>query len=283
MLSRAATTTGLVGILIIAGATPAFASDPWGDVDCGQNPLPGCDIGVGNGGGTGNPRPSQEQAPSQHDDHSGPAPTGGDESLAVCDYRPSEYRPPGAIGSGVLPGVWVDGVCSASGTIQTPEHVPALTPAEVARLARKQLHLPAPGIAANPSGEQLVTLPTWLWLLSGWQQQSATASVPGVSVTAVAEPISLVWSMGDGTTVTCRGAGIPFPAGGDPKAPSSSCGHTYQSSSAGQPNDAYPVSATVHWLVTWSGAGESGEFPDMTTTATTAFRVVESQVVNTGG
>lgn len=282
MLKRAIIITGAVGILIIAGSAPAYADGPWGHVECGQTPSPGCDVGVGTGGGDGNPKPGQEHEPSQQDDDSGSAPTGGGESLAACDYQPSDYRPPGEIGSGVLPGAWVDGVCSASGAIQTPEYVPALTPAEVARLARRQLRLPVPAIAANPSGEQLVTLPTWLWLSSGWQQRSATASVPGVSVTAVARPTSLVWSMGDGTTVTCRDAGIPFPAGGDPRAPSPACGHTYRSSSAGQPNDAYPASATVHWSVTWSGAGQSGEFPDMTTTATTAFRVVESQVINTG-
>lgn len=283
MLKRAVAVTGMVSLLIIVSATPAFAADPWGDVECGQTPSPGCDIGVGDGGGTGNPKPGQDHAPSQQDDHSGSAPTGGGENLAACDYRPSDYQPPGAIGSGALPGTWVDGVCSASGAIQTPEYVPALTPAEVARLARRQLRLPAPAIAANPSSEQLVTLPTWLWLSSGWQQQSATASVPGVSVTAVARPTSLVWSMGDGATVTCRDAGIPFPADGDPRASSPACGHTYQSSSAGQPNDAYPVAATVHWSITWSGAGQAGEFPDMTTTATTDFRVVESQAINTGG
>lgn len=282
MLKRGITVTGAVSILIIGSATTAYADDPWGDVQCGQTPSPGCDVGAGNGGGTGNPKPGQEHVPSHQHDHSGSAPTGGGESLAACDYRPSDYRPPGLIGSGVLPGAWVDGVCSASGVIQTPEYVPALSPVEVARLARKQLRLPVPAIAANPSGEQLVMLPTWLWLSSGWQQESATASVPGVSVTAIARPTSLVWSMGDGAIVTCRDAGVPFPAGGDPRAPSPVCGHTYQSSSAGQLDEAYPVSATVHWLVTWSGAGQSGEFPDMTTTATTGFRVVESQVINTG-
>jgi hypothetical protein len=281
MLKRSATVTGIATVLLIVGAVPAFAADPWSDVDCGQTPSPGCDIGVGTGGGSGNPKPGQDNAPSQHDDGR-PASTGGDESLAACDYRPSDYRPPGAVGSGVMPGTWMDGVCSASGVIQTPEFVAALTPAEVARLARAQLRLPAPAIAANPSSEQLVTLPTWLWLSSGWQQQSATASVPGVSVTAVARPTSLVWSMGDGAVVTCSSAGSPFPAGADPRSASPDCGHTYRSSSAGQPNDAYPVTATVHWSITWSGAGQSGTFPDMTTTATVAFRVVESQAINTG-
>ncbi|MGC9537782.1 hypothetical protein [Streptomyces sp. UG1] len=40
---------------------------------------------------------------------------------------------------------------------------------------------------------------------------------------------------------------------------------------------------TSDWAVTWAGAGESGTFPDLTTTSTTAFRVAESQALNTGG
>jgi hypothetical protein len=280
MLRRALTVAGVVGALLVASAAPALAGDPWGSADCSQTPSPSCDISVGNDGETGGT--GSGQAPAQ-DHGSSPPPSDQAESLAQCDYRPSDYRPPGAVGSSVSTGLWVVGVCSASGVIQTPEQVAALSPAEVARLARAQLRLPTPAIEASPSGDQLVTVPTWLWLSSGWQSQSATASVPGVSVTATARPASLVWSMGDGAIVICRSAGTRFPTGGDPKAPSPDCGHTYQSSSAGQPNDAYPVTATVHWSVTWFGAGQSGSFPGMTTTATKAFRVAESQAINTGG
>lgn len=157
------------------------------------------------------------------------------------------------------------------------------SPAELAQRARKQLRLPAPTIAANPVGEQLVNLPTWLWLSNGWAPTSATASVPGVSVTAVATPTSVSWSMGDGSTVACAGSGTPFRVGSDPKAASPDCGYTYRASSASQAGQAFPVSATVHWTVTWSGAGQGGAFPDMTTTSDAAFRVAESQALNNGG
>ncbi|GAB3365907.1 hypothetical protein H5411_16630 [Amycolatopsis echigonensis] len=194
------------------------------------------------------------------------------------------------------PGAWYLYKCSGPGfsdalyrtpiwipDSQAPGPAPLPSPAELAQAARNQLRLPSPTIAANPRRDQLVALPTWLWLSSGWDQQSATASVPGVSVTAVAKPTSLVWSMGDGSKVTCGSGGTPFPAKGDPKAASPDCGHTYRTSSAGQPNNAYPVTATVHWAVSWSGAGQSGTFPDMTTTGNAAFRVAESQALNTGG
>lgn len=89
--------------------------------------------------------------------------------------------------------------------------------------------------------------------------------------------------MGDGSSVRCTGRGTPYESkkGSDPKSSSPDCGYTYRSSSAGEPSDAYRVTATVHWTVTWSGAGQSGSFADLTTTSSAAFRVAESQAVNT--
>jgi hypothetical protein len=154
---------------------------------------------------------------------------------------------------------------------------------ELAQRARSQLRLPSPRIVSNPAGTQLVNLPMWLWLdRDNWGAQSATASVPGVSVTAVATPTSVSWSMGDGTDLTCTGPGTPFPAGGDPTASSPDCGHTYHRSSANAPGQQFPATATVHWTVTWSGAGASGTFPDMTTSAAAPFRVAEAQALGTG-
>ena len=86
--------------------------------------------------------------------------------------------------------------------------------------------------------------------------------------------------MGDGSTVACDGAGTPFRRDADPRSSSPDCGYTYRRSSADQPGDAFAVSATVHWSVGWSGAGEVGTFPDLTTTSLAAFRVAESQALN---
>ena len=180
--------------------------------------------------------------------------------------RDALYRPP----------VWI-----ADG--QQPGGVPLPSPAELAAQAKNQLRLPAPKIQANPVGDQLVNLPTWLWLDRGsWGAVSATAAVPGVSVTAVATPISVTWSMGNGDSVTCNGPGTPFPAGADPKSSSPDCGYTYRTSSAGQFGEAFGVTATVTWTVTWSGAGQGGAFPNLTTSTSVAFRVAESQGIATG-
>jgi len=182
--------------------------------------------------------------------------------------RDAVYRPP----------IWIPDAPQQGGGAAQP------TPAQLAQIARNQLRLPTPQIQANPIDEQLVNLPTWLWLAQGdWGAVSATASVPGVSVTAVARPTSVVWTMGDGRSVRCSGPGTPYGSRTTPKSPSPDCGYTYQTSSADQPDSAFGVSATVHWTVTWAGAGQTGVFPDMTTASNADFRVAESQALNNRG
>jgi hypothetical protein len=222
-----------------------------------------------------------------------PSTSGGVVHAAV--FRPTAFRAQAAQ-PGQGPGAWYVWKCTTEGVTdglyrppvwipdgQQPGAALLPSPAELAQMARKQLRLPSPSIAANPAGDQLVNLPTWMWLSGGWGPVSATASVPDVSVTAVATPTSVTWAMGDGSTVSCTGAGTPYKAGTDPKAPSPDCGHVYRRSSASQPGQAYSVTATVHWTVTWSGAGQGGTFPDMTTTGNATFRVAESQALNNGG
>ena len=93
---------------------------------------------------------------------------------------------------------------------------------QLAQQAARSLVLPPPAIRLNPSppAAQLIHVPTWLWLdPSSWGSRTATASVPGMSVTATAVPVSVRWSTGDGGGVTCQGAGTPW-TGGDPMAAS---------------------------------------------------------------
>lgn len=173
------------------------------------------------------------------------------------------------------PPVWI--VDGEQGGVALP------SAAELARRAHSQLTLAVPSIAASPVGDQLVNLPTWLWLDGGWAPVSATAAVPGVSVTATATPTSVTWAMGDGQTVTCTEPGTPFVAGRDPRMGSPDCGYTYRRSSAAQPGQVFAVSATVNWTVTWAGAGQEGTFPDLKSTGNAQFRVAESQSLNNGG
>lgn len=218
-------------------------------------------------------------------------------SVAVASLlhlRPSAGPPTG--GPGSADGAWYLWRCSGEGwqdaVYRAPTWIPngqqapgaaGPTPAELAEIARRQLRLPDPVVAASPVGVQLVNLPTWLWLGGDWAPVEATAAVPGVSVTARAVPKSVRWVMGDGSVVVCRGPGTPYAAGGDPAAPSPDCGHTYRVSSAGRPGEAFAVSVAVSWTVTWAGAGAGGTFPGLTTTGGAAFRVAESQALVTGG
>jgi hypothetical protein len=261
--------------------TPALADADggWGGTDCSQTSLPGCDITAGSTGS----RPQPEN-PGAHGSSNA-----GNSDRPKCRYIKVHYSDP-AKAPPTGPGAWFMVLCSPDGKdpwthgpVWISAARPTLSPEQVAEAARKRLNLGKPIIASSPSRVQLVGLPTWLWLRnSHWPPVHATASVPGVSVTATARPTRVTWTMGDGRTAVCAGPGTPYPAGGDPRAASPTCGHIYSRSSLGEPGDSYVVSAKIHWMVTWAGAGRSGSFPELITMATTSFQVAESQAIAVG-
>lgn len=161
------------------------------------------------------------------------------------------------------PGVW--------GMVSCPPLPPYLTwvptggappsepsPSQVARSALARLHLGAPQVGmAPPPGKLVVNLQTYLWVdPSMWRSMSASASVGGVSATVVATPSRVVWTMGDGDTVTCNGPGVPYDAGAGPSA--SNCAYTYTTPSGNATDGRYVVTAKVYWHVTWTSAGVAG-------------------------
>lgn len=197
---------------------------------------------------------------------------------------------------GQEPGAWYVYRCSTAGVRDAlyrppvwipnagPGAAPAPDPEALAEQARSQLRLAGPQIVMNPSVDQLVGLPTWLWLdAAGWNQVAATAAAGGVSVTAVAKPVQVSWSLGDGGAVTCLGPGTPFPDGADPKSGSPDCGYTYRHRSLDTPGGTFAVTATVRWDVTWAGAGQVGAFPGLTTVSTTQARVIDIPSLTAGG
>jgi hypothetical protein len=159
----------------------------------------------------------------------------------------------------------------------TDAEAPGLS--ELAQVAMSRLAPPAPRIALSPPppAPQLVMLPTWLWVdQATWTPRSATASVPGVTVSATATPVRVDWSTGDGGELTCDGPGTPWQPGSDPDAESPTCGHTYTRTSKSQPGGVFAVSANVTWLVTWSGGGVTGSGGPLLSTETVPVQVVES-------
>lgn len=165
---------------------------------------------------------------------------------------------------------------------------PALAVSDLEGLAlqaRESLALPAPRIAMNPRAdwESLVNLPTWLWVEGAWAEQEATATAGPVSAVARARPEAVVWDMGNGERVTCPGPGVPYDPTRAPEAQDTDCSYTYPESSAGQPGDAYRVTATVVWRASWSatGAEGGGDLGTLTTSDRVAVRVAELQALNT--
>jgi len=125
-----------------------------------------------------------------------------------------------------------------------------------------QINIQAGDIGLVPIGEHaLVGMPTWMWVdnpgpsTTGPVTRSATAQ--GYTVTIEARLAKVVYTMGDGTTVTCAGANAPGTKYLDRYGlePSPTCGHRYR-----QPGS-YTVTATSQWEVAWYGIGEAGVIP----------------------
>ena len=122
------------------------------------------------------------------------------------------------------------------------------------------------GIAPKPDDDSIgiVGMPVWMWARQPDAETvgpaTATASAGGITVTATASLLKVTWSMGDGAKVVCTTAGTPYkPEFGMQSSPD--CGHTYQTSSAGQEGDRFTVTATSSWVVSWSGAGTDRDHP----------------------
>ncbi|MBY8889231.1 ATP/GTP-binding protein [Streptomyces sp. PTM05] len=159
----------------------------------------------------------------------------------------------------------------------------AVDPAQLAQQAVAKMRLGPPqiDISPKPGGRGLVGMPVWMSVAksaTSWGPQSASASAGGVTVTATAVVSQVVWSMGDGHSVTCTSPGTPYSAS-DGKASSPDCGYQYSQPSSSQPGGTYPVSATATWTIHWAGGGEQGDLTQ-TRAAQVRIAIAELQVVN---
>lgn len=292
MLARAALAVLAAALLLTAGQSAALAGGgpgpgggtSFGSVRCGQSYAPSCAVSAGS--------PASNETPGTQQ---GGQPGGASATVASGGGAASGC-------SGTVSKTWGCIPAGCNVTVQTlacplgiggaappPAAAPPAPPAPgvLAQLAVRYLTLPSPVIRSSPApGDlQLTRLPVWLWINPAtWVPQSKTASVPGESVTATATPVTATWLTGDGATVTCHGPGIPYSSRYAPSSPSPDCGHTYTTSSAAQPGGAYHVTVTITWDITWTGTGgAAGTLPPLDTTAAAAFRVAESQAVNTSG
>ena len=181
---------------------------------------------------------------------------------------------PGVLGSG---GGWVWKPTAPPGFGGGPGTAAQLAAEAVARL---QLSGPDIGFAPDPGKVGLVGLPVWMWTRvsrATWGPTSATAALPGLSVTATARAKKIVWDMGDGHEVTCDGPGTPY-AQGSGQTTSPTCGYAYSVSSANQAGHAFTVTATTTWAISWQGSGGSGQTAQ-TRTSSVQARIGELQVL----
>ncbi len=259
MLRRATLTITLALVLIAVGDVSALAD---GNGNCVGNT---CNVGAagagsgsaGGGGGAGSN-----------------AGGGGSDSPFVMDNG----------GNGApCPASPTDPVAVAFCAAQNQPAPPPPSPYQVAQMASARIRLDNPRIGSAPCTTAgcmgAVGVPVWMWVEGGFPTRTATASVQGVSVTVTARMDRVDWSMGDGHTVTCHTAGTPYNTGlGWRESPD--CGYVYQQTSREQPGGTYPLRATAHWTIVFTG--DYRATMNRTTTNTVQVKIGEYQTVVVG-
>jgi len=179
---------------------------------------------------------------------------------------------------------------TGNGGIFIPPRTPGGAPADPGDLAEEALDrtpLPEPTIAMAPRPEnpQLVNLATFLWVPADqWRPLTASATAGPVTSTVTATPKRVIWDMGQGDRVICDGPGLPYDPTLSDAANPSTCRFTYRRSSAGQPGQAFTVTATVEWETTWTvtGAAGGGGLGTLSRSSSTTITVAELQALNVG-
>lgn len=139
---------------------------------------------------------------------------------------------------------------------------PPVDPAILAIQAGSTLPIPDPQLEIGPNADQVaVNLPIWLSVQNpGALTASATAGT--VTATVTAQISATTYSIGDGGSVTCTGAGSQPNAGSDLSNPP--CRYTFQLRSLPERTDGkatWSITATTTWTVTWtSNIGAQGQF-----------------------
>ena len=121
-----------------------------------------------------------------------------------------------------------------------------------------------------------VGYPLWLWGEGTTNPAPVSDSVGGLFVSLDAHVSKIVFTMGDGAKVTCRGVGKKWGTWVAAGQKSPVCGHIYKKPSL--PHGSYTVTATTYWSVAWNVTGQQGVIP-FAQTASRRLPVGELQVL----
>ena len=220
------------------------------------------------------------------------ATTGG----VPCEYLPATPDGPAAgevvweYFDGVRYEMWVANCGDATiyywQSVLTPDQLLA----DITDLARKALPPLRPNwIPASATARWTwVRWPNYVWLgTEELQPLTVTATTPGLSITATAEPMNLRVAPGDGTTIDCAATARPpteaeiREIAGD--AATGVCSFRYATTSAKQPGEAFSTTFELAWRINWAATdGTSGQLAGLQTSVTTPIRVAQMQAINTG-
>ncbi|MFF7358324.1 ATP/GTP-binding protein [Streptomyces filipinensis] len=144
--------------------------------------------------------------------------------------------------------------------------VPQVDPRVLAQRAVDSMPLRGPDVASpRAAGKYTVGVPMWMWVnksATTYGPNTASASAGGITVTATAEVSKIVWTMGDGASLTCNGPGTPYTSS-EGMTQSPTCGHVYSKTSAGAQSGKFPVIATSTWTINWQGGGQAGQLTEV--------------------
>lgn len=176
-------------------------------------------------------------------------------------------------------GAYLETVQVAVGAAPGPG-APTITGAQLAQQAFAGFTIATPVPVLSPS-TAIVNFPTWMWLQTSWTTQSATAAVAGLSATVTATPTNAIWTMGDGSQVTCDGPGVAYDPNIADSAQHTDCSHTYQETSGTGPGGRFAATVTVNYATSWTATdGTTGALGTISATANFAVTVKEIEAVN---
>ncbi len=187
----------------------------------------------------------------------------------------------------------LSGIEKFESIVKEPGEVQTRDPREVAREVVDDMTFVAPQLGLSPfvqsaRREGVVNSPVWMWVTDPGESTtgplSAEATLDGVTIEATGTLDRIEWSMGDGETVSCKGAGTPFDRAAMqgkslkevPASPT--CGHKYVKTSRCEKGGTFPVGATAYWNVHWTGGGMEGDIP-LQFTRSTSLAVVDLRPV----